>query len=151
MICSLIHKGYYGEKDKISQKLKKNRKTKNVVNEAIEDYKLGVSEEEWGHGTLYYGASDDPDLWLAVRRCEYSLAIVEERRTLDFWLFKIELVRYETTVTVHDKYDFTEQPWDDVGNYLNNYAMYAHDIFGVGKDYDWYATFTYKTAWKTVG
>ena len=86
-----------------------------------------------------------------MRRCSYELDIKEERQTLNLWFFKIEQVRYIVTVEVHDRYDFTKQEWDGVGNYLNNYAMYAHDWFGIGKDYDWYATFTYTTPWETVG
>ena len=141
----------YIDKDEISRKLKNHRKTRDVVDEAIANYKAGVPKENWSHGTLYYGPSDDLDLWLAIRNCEYTIDITEEQRTIGFWLFETEQVRYIITVTVHDVYDFTEQPWDGVGNYLNNFAMLAHDYLGVGKDYHLYATFTYTTSWENAG
>ena len=42
----------YGEDDEISKKLKKHKKTRNVVDKAIEDYKSGTPKEEWSHGTM---------------------------------------------------------------------------------------------------
>jgi len=94
------------------------------------------------------GVKDSLDLFLAVRRCNYTIQIIEEKRTTGVWIWEREQTRYSITITVSDRYDFTSQPWDSVGNYLNNAAWILHDYFDVGKDYQWDATFTYTTKWE---
>ena len=140
---------YYGKDSKMSKKLRRQKKIKNIYKEALASYQNGVSEDKWKYGTVYLGASDNLDLFLAIRRCSYEIEITEERRTVGF-LIKQEQVKYTVTIKVSDTYNFDKQPWDSAGNMLNNMARISHKYLDVGTDYEWEAVVVYETVWKKV-
>ena len=141
---------HYGEESMLSKKLKKQKKFQDIYKNALTKYLAGEDEDSWNSGSVYLGANDDLDLFLAVRRCNYKIVITEERRTNRVLFWESDEIRYVVTITVSDRYDFTEQPWDGVGNILNNIAWLVHVTYDVGEDYDWDAVFTYKTDWQKV-
>jgi hypothetical protein len=140
---------YYDEDSKISRKLKRQKKIKNIYKQALASYQSGESKATWGTGSVYLGEDDSVDLFLAIRNCSYEIEITEKRRTVG-WLIKREQVKYIVTITVSDTYNFDKQKWDSAGNVLNNIARISHEYFGVGTDYTWKAVVTYETGWKNV-
>ena len=123
---------------------------KEIVSNAIEQYKNGVDPSEWDSGQVTFYADDDQDLFLAARTCSYSIDITTQKKTTGAWFWKKEKEQIVVTVTVYDLYDFTPQAWDSFGNTINNIAWIFHVVLDVGEDYWWYATYTEKTRWETV-
>ena len=140
---------HYDEDSKLSRKLRRQKKIKDIYMQALASYQSGESKDAWGKGSVYLGADDSLDLFLAIRWCVYEIEITEERRTVG-WFNKREQVKYTVTITVSDTYNFDNQKWDSAGNVLNNIARISHEHFDVGEDYQWKAVVTYETGWENV-
>ena len=138
----------YSGKARIVKKLKKSKKMKAHIKTAIENYKNGQSTTT---GTDEFTAGDDGyELYLSTQHFDYTITVTEETRTAGSLWWKHEEVRYIATVTVHDTYNFdTLREWDGFGNIMNNIA-YIYHFLGGGKDFEWYATYTYTTKWEDV-
>ena len=138
----------YSGKARIVKKLKKSKKMKAHIKTAIENYKNGQSTTT---GTDEFTAGDDGyELYLSTQHFDYTITVTEETRTAGSLWWKHEEVRYIATVTVHDTYNFdTLREWDGFGNIMNNLA-YIYHFLGGGKDFEWYATYTYATKWEDV-
>ena len=141
---------HYINNNSLVRKIKRNAKMERLVSDAEEQFKAGVDSGEWNHGIVTFTADDNLDLYLAARTCSYSISIVTETRTKGHWFWKRDQQKLRVSVTVYDLYDFTPQKWDSVGNYLNNFAYITHVLFDIGKDYWWYATYTYETPWENI-
>ena len=135
-------KQYYDAESEVSQKIKKSDTMKEKIDEAIEKYKNG---EEYAHGTVIF-ESDEPDLWLGIRRASYELTITEEKKETGWWIFKKTETVYIVQVTVTDTYDFNtgNETGDGLGSVLNNLGFWAQEQ-GLGKKYEWEAQFVYST------
>ena len=136
---------YYTEKSRISRQLKKSKKMKAFIAEAIANYKSGQSSTN-GYGE-FTAAEDGYELYLSTQHFTYTITVTAEIRTVGFWWWKHREVQYTATVVVHDTYNFDAlREWDSFGNTMNNIA-YIYNAFGGGNDYEWYATYTYKEKW----
>ena len=141
-------KQYYDEDSDIVKALKKSRKMQSLINNAIDNYRAGI-ENKSGTGEFTH-AEDGWELYLSTQHFSYEITVESETRTIGFWFWKHDEIRYVATVVVYDIYNFDSlRPWDGFGNMLNNGA-YILNVFGIGNDYTWYATYTYSTRWEDV-
>lgn len=138
----------FGDDSNIVKALKKSNKMRSLIDQAIENFKSGISNEP---GSAEFTHEEDGwDLYLSTQHFNYEIDVVEETRTKGFWFWKHEEVRYTATVVVYDVYNFDNlRSGFSLGNILNNGA-YILNVLGVGNDYEWYATYTFSTKWETV-
>ena len=118
------------------------------IDTAIGNYKNGQSITS---GTGEFTAKEDGyELYLSTQHFSYYITVIEEVRTVGFWFWKHEEVRYTAIVVVNDTYNFDcEREWDSFGNIMNNLAYFYHKNGG-GNDFEWYATYSYTTNWTLV-
>ncbi len=138
----------YSESSRLSRILKENKKMQSYVDNAIESYKKGDPIEP-GSGEFTSDA-DGNELYLSTQHFDYSITVTKETRTTGWWIWTRKEERYTATVTVHDTYNFDHvREWNSFGNVMNNLAFIYDTIIG-GADFEWYATYTYSTAWTVV-
>ena len=138
---------FYGEKSKLVKALKKSTIMNEIITSAINNCrKTGTNSFS---DSVKFTSSDSMDLYLSIRRCEYTITIKEEYRTIGFWMWKIHQKRYVATIVLSDFYNFDGiEPWDSFGRICNNGAFILHNVFAVGMDYKWTAKYTYTTVWE---
>ena len=136
----------YTDGSRIVKKLKRSDKMESHIKSAIDNYKNGQSTTI---GTDEFTAEEDGyELFLSTQHFDYTITVTEESRTVGILWWKHEEVRYIATVTVHDEYNFdTFRECNSFGNIMNNIA-YIYHFLGGGKDFEWYATYTYTTKWE---
>ena len=137
---------YFDASSKISKALKKSKTMKTIIDAKISDYKKGIDPAE-GDNTVHFKASE-PDLWLGIRRADFSVTIEEETKTVGHWFWKKEKRRYIAYVTVSDNYNFNvgNESGDGLGSLLNNFG-YVLQENGSGQEYHWEVSYVYYTKW----
>ena len=138
---------YFDEESDISQKLKKSDTMKEEIKKAIEKYKGG---EEYANGTVIFN-SDEPDLWLGIRRANYEFTITEKTEETGWWIFKKTETIYVVDVKVFDTYNFNvgDEQGDGLGSILNNFGYWAQEL-NMGMEYYWEATYVYTISEKDL-
>ena len=138
---------HYEEDSRIVKKLKKSKKMRQIVDSAIENYKVGQPVTS---GESEFTSADGKELYLSTQQFYYTVTVEEQTRTKGWWIFKREQIRYVATVTVEDTYNFDSfREGTGVGTIMNNIA-YLYHLLGGGHDYEWSATYTYSTKWKKI-
>ena len=132
--------------------LRRSKKMKGFINEAIDESKKGFLDGHEIHenqSAIFTREEDGSELYLALHKFSYTITVTKEIKVTKFlwWTFKKH--RYKADVTVTDTYNFDKiQEWDSFGNVMNNLAYLYHEKLGGGKDYDIEATYTVYTKWK---
>ena len=144
----------YDEKSKLSKALAKSESLQKEFEENLAHFiNSGATEFGIYIGTIstYSGETfSDKDLALSVGKARYSMTIVEELRTSGFLWWKKEEHRYVATITIFDKYDFTEFRTDfSFGSIMNNLAFFGQ-IGGIVEPYYWEAQVVITTEWEAV-
>ena len=116
----------FTEEDDITKAMKASPKIKALAEDAVVSYKNGVSfKNTWVEFT-----SDEPDLWLSVRKAFVDVSTTEQDGS------------YILIMKVFDTYNFEQMETSDgLGSALNNLAFMAQQM-GVGKAYEWEAEIT---------
>ena len=117
----------FTEEDDITKAMKASPKIKALAEDAVVSYKNGVSfKNTWVEFT-----SDEPDLWLSVRKAFVDVTTTEQDGS------------YILIMKVFDTYNFEQMETSDgLGSALNNLAFMAQQM-GVGKAYEWEAEITF--------
>lgn len=129
----------------VSKKIKNSKLMQNHINEEIQKYKDGKTNNNGAFSFEY----NEPDLWLGIRGVNYELGITEETKETGFWIFKKTKTRCVVDVKVYDIYNFNigTEKGDGIGSLLNNFGFWLHEN-NVGTDYYWEANYVYKTKWE---
>lgn len=116
----------FTEEDDITKAMKASPKIRALAEDAVVSYKNGVSfKNTWVEFT-----SDEPDLWLSVRKAFVDVTTTEQDGS------------YILIMKVFDTYNFEQMETSDgLGSALNNLAFMAQQM-GVGKAYEWEAEIT---------
>ena len=139
---------YYTKGDRIVKQLENSKKMKSYINCAISNYKNG-NPVTIGSGE-FTSEEDGYELYLSTQHFDYTISVNQETRTKGFWWWKREQTRYTASITVHDIYNFDSMREENsFGNFMNNLAYKYHSAGG-GKDFEWYANYTYSTKWSDV-
>lgn len=114
-----------------------------MIDESITKYYATGQTTFSGTGELL--PSDSLDLYLSTQHFSYEIVISTRTYTkktlLGFIIWEQTITERYATVTVIDTYDFDMKPWTGLGNILNNLACLAHDHLGIGRDYEWEASY----------
>jgi hypothetical protein len=142
---------FFNDKSNIAKRLKKSKKMKKIINDAIEKYKKTGQKYFDGVGE-FTKSEDGADLYLSTQHFTYHITVLQKINIVDVKfgpVFQIydRSIKYTAIVTVQDKYNFDEiRPWQGLGNILNNMAYMLHEG-GFGRDYEWFTVYTYETNW----
>lgn len=117
----------FTEEDDITKAMKASPRIRALAEDAVVSYKNGVSfKNTWVEFT-----SDEPDLWLSVRKAFVDVTTTEQDGS------------YILIMKVFDTYNFEQMETSDgLGSALNNLAFMAQQM-GVGKAYEWEAEITF--------
>ncbi len=118
----------FKEADLISVAMKNSPKIKALAEDAVKDYKKGVVAKN----TWVEFASDEPDLWLSVRKAYVDITTAEQNGG---YLLKLR---------IYDTYNFEHiESNDGLGSKLNNLGFVAEKM-GLGTPFEWEAEFTFE-------
>jgi len=133
----------YDSDDKIVAALRKSKTIQNLIDEAKTKYH--ATGQTTFSGASELRSNDSLDLYLSTQHFSYEIVISTRTSTkktlIGFIVWEQTIIERYATVTVIDTYDFDMKPWTGFGNILNNLACLAHDYLGIGRDYEWEASY----------